>query len=385
MRADGRRLYVGDAISDAVAVIDTGRLTAGAAKKGFVEPIGFVPTEWMPMSMAVAGGKLFVATAKGRGTGPNNFAQRQTEGTKEKKRFQSSSTYIGTLLYGSVAALDMGAIEREMPRWTSAVLEDNRMKAARARIRFAVGGAADVGDGGGGGGSGVLGREAGSSASPRSDNQEGNAGRTAGEGGPPAGFPGPIRHVIYIIKENRTYDQVFGDLEQGGRPVGNGDKGLTMYGAEVTPNQHRMALQFGVLDNFFDSGEVSGDGHVWSNAAIGTDYLEKTWQANYRGSGADVRLRGNGGGGVSDRAAYSGCERAGERVPVGQPGAARANAVPLWRVHLDQLLQREDEWELAGGTGAGGGSVRATDDQAGGADSGGVGGRGEPVWRGRFR
>ena len=56
-----------------------------------------------------------------------------------------------------------------------------------------------------------------------------------------------------------------------------------MYGAAITPNEHKLAVQFGVLDNFFDSGEVSGDGHVWSTAAIGTDYLEKTWQQNYRG------------------------------------------------------------------------------------------------------
>jgi hypothetical protein len=94
----------------------------------------------------------------------------------------------------------------------------------------------------------------------------------------------PIKHVIYIIKENRTYDQILGDLKKDGKPVGNGDPSLTMYGEAVTPNEHKLALQFGVLDNFFDSGEVSGDGHVWSNAAIGTDYLEKTWQQSYRGS-----------------------------------------------------------------------------------------------------
>ena len=91
-----------------------------------------------------------------------------------------------------------------------------------------------------------------------------------------------IKHVIYIIKENRTYDQILGDLTKDGKPVGNGDKSLTMYGEAVTPNLHKLALQFGVLDNFYDSGEVSGDGHVWSNAAIGTDYLEKTWQQSYR-------------------------------------------------------------------------------------------------------
>ena len=92
-----------------------------------------------------------------------------------------------------------------------------------------------------------------------------------------------IKHVIYIIKENRTYDQILGDLKQDGKPVGNGDASLTMYGAAMTPNVHKLALQFGVLDNFYDSGEVSGDGHVWSNAAIGSDYLEKTWQQSYRG------------------------------------------------------------------------------------------------------
>ncbi len=93
-----------------------------------------------------------------------------------------------------------------------------------------------------------------------------------------------IKHGIYIIKENRTYDQIFGDLKFNGKPVGNGDASLTMFGADVTPNLHKLALQFGVLDNFYDSGEVSGDGHVWSNAAIGSDYLEKTWQQSYRNS-----------------------------------------------------------------------------------------------------
>ncbi|MGC9159717.1 MAG: phosphoesterase, partial [Terracidiphilus sp.] len=92
-----------------------------------------------------------------------------------------------------------------------------------------------------------------------------------------------IKHVIYIIKENRTYDQILGDLSEDGKPVGNGAPSLTMFGAGITPNEHKLALQFGVLDNFFDSAEVSADGHVWSTAAIGTDYLEKTWQQSYRG------------------------------------------------------------------------------------------------------
>ncbi len=85
--------------------------------------------------------------------------------------------------------------------------------------------------------------------------------------------------MIYVIKENRTYDQVFGDIKEG-----NGDPSLVMYGESVTPNQHKLARQFGIIDNFYDSGEVSGDGHVWSTAAITSDYTEKTWQINYRNS-----------------------------------------------------------------------------------------------------
>ena len=249
MNADGSRLYVANAISDAIAVMDTQKLTAKAAKEGMVEPIGFVPTEWMPMSMAVTGGKLYVATAKGKGTGPNNFPQRPTEATKDSARMKRGFTYIATLLYGSLATLDVASIDPGLPQWTAEVLESNRMKAAAEKIQFASG--VDSG-----------------SAS------------------------GPIKHVIYIIKENRTYDQLFGDLKQGGRAVGNGDASLAMYGEDVTPNQHKLALQFGVLDNFYDSGEVSGDGHVWSNAAIGTDYLEKSWQQNYRGGSRTYDFEG---------------------------------------------------------------------------------------------
>jgi DNA-binding beta-propeller fold protein YncE len=239
VNADGSRLYVANAITDAVAVIDTKKLTREAAKQGMVEPIGFIPTEWMPMSMAFlpsqTGGTLFVATAKGKGTGPNNMPMPEVESAHGKVPARPS-TYIATLLHGSLAGLEMSEMEKDLPQWTSVVMESNWMKAAEEKIAFAGGGQSR------------------------------------------------IKHVIYIIKENRTYDQILGDLKKDGKPVGNGDASLTMYGESVTPNLHRLALQFGVLDNFYDSGEVSGDGHVWSNAAIGSDYLEKTWQQSYRGS-----------------------------------------------------------------------------------------------------
>jgi DNA-binding beta-propeller fold protein YncE len=231
--ADGRWLYAANMGSDAVAVIDTRKLTRGAAKAGMAEPDGFIPTEWMPVSLAVSGGKLFVATAKGRSTGANAAVQRMTPEGRKRFGGERRFTYIGTLVYGSLAAVDLSAVDLKAA--TEEVMQSNRMRAAEEKLAFASG--AD-----------------------------------------------PIKHVIYIIKENRTYDQILGDLEQGGKPVGNGDPKMTMYGESITPNEHKLALQFGVLDNFFDSAEVSGDGHVWSNAAIGTDYLEKSWPQNYRNS-----------------------------------------------------------------------------------------------------
>jgi YVTN family beta-propeller protein len=90
----------------------------------------------------------------------------------------------------------------------------------------------------------------------------------------------PIKHVFYIIKENRTYDQVFGDITQG-----NGDSSLCMFGRTVTPNHHALAEEFVLLDNFYADAEVSADGHNWSMAAFATDYVEKTWPAYYGGGG----------------------------------------------------------------------------------------------------
>ena len=251
LSADGARLYAGEAATDAIAVLDTRKMTPRAARKGMVEPIGFVPTEWMPMAMAMghgpSAGKLYLATAKGRGTGPNNHAEPLTPAQVAAHRTARPFTYIGNLLHGSLATLDTAALERDLKSSTATVVADNRIRAGEEKIRFADGSLAGF-----------------SAAAPQA-----------------AGL-GRIKHVIYIIKENRTYDQLFGDLKFEGRTVGNGDPSLAMYGADITPNQHRMAMQFGVLDNFFDSAEVSGDGHVWSNAAIGTDYLEKTWEQSYR-------------------------------------------------------------------------------------------------------
>jgi DNA-binding beta-propeller fold protein YncE len=96
-----------------------------------------------------------------------------------------------------------------------------------------------------------------------------------------------VKHVIYIVKENRTYDQILGDL-----PVGNGDPSITVYPQAITPNQHALAARFVDLDNFYDSGEVSGDGWNWSTSAQANDTIEKTEPINYAGRGLNYDYEG---------------------------------------------------------------------------------------------
>jgi len=228
--ADGKHVFVADAALNAVAVFDGQRLTQpNPSSAPAQEALGFIPTDWYPSALAVSGDHLLIAAAKGQGTTANNG----TSELKEERR-RREHPYIPTLLYGSLARLNFRNAQKDLPALTRQVEESNLLLADPGKMNF-------------------------------------HAGRN------------PIRHVIYILKENRTYDQVLGDLTSHGVKVGNGDESLTMYGADITPNQHKLALEFGVLDNFYDSGEVSGDGHVWSSAAITSDYNEKTWQITYRG------------------------------------------------------------------------------------------------------
>ncbi len=100
------------------------------------------------------------------------------------------------------------------------------------------------------------------------------------------GGESPIKHIVYVIKENRTYDQVFGDFtDASGKHAGNGDPNLTLFGEKITPNQHRLARDYVLLDNFYCNGEVSVDGHSWCDAAIATDANQKGWIVSYSGHG----------------------------------------------------------------------------------------------------
>jgi hypothetical protein len=166
------------------------------------------------------------------------------------------------------------------------------------------------------------------------------------------GGPSPIKHCVYIIKENRTYDQVFGDMREG-----NGDPGLCLFGEKVTPNHHRLARQFVLLDNFYVDGEVSADGHMWSTAAYATDFVEKVWPLNYRGSpkkkldtypseGEYEWIARPAGGYLWDRAAEAGVSYRsyGEWVDtaknVGDPGRAMVKAL---EGHIDPQFRG---WDL---------------------------------------
>ena len=266
---DGGKLYVANASSDAVAVFDVaglkpgskenragldaalkGRSTEGntqgnekadAATSGLSQTAGlpaayYIPTEWYPTALALRGDELFVATGKGMGTGPNSGWGDDPEHPGKRRH-----PYIATLIRGSIARVKLSDAEQDRENLTREVLRSNLMEGRTGEITFQRGG-------------------------------------------------NPIKHVIYIIKENRSYDQVFGDMREA-----NGDPSLVMYGEDITPNQHKLARQFGILDNFYDSGEVSGDGHVWSTSAITSDYTEKTWQINYRGTERSYDFEGTVG------------------------------------------------------------------------------------------
>jgi len=236
----GSRLFVADASADAVAVFDLGR---GLDPDRPQEAMGFIPTEWYPTALAIQGDHLFVASGKGEGTGPNSAILPPGK-AEHSYGLGDKHPYIATLLHGSLAQVSIAKAEARLAELTERAQESNRANSRPDAIHFAAG-------------------------------------------------SNPIRHVIYIIKENRSYDQVFGDLKEA-----NGDATLCLYCEDITPNQHELARQFGILDNFYVSGEVSGNGHVWSMAAIDSDYTEKIWEIGYRSAERDYDFEGEVGSAV---------------------------------------------------------------------------------------
>ncbi len=230
LSADERVLLIANATNNNVAVIDV-------SERGRSRSLGFIPVGWYPTcarfnphdgKIYVANGKGLTAKANRQGPNPLNDPPKTTR------------EYIGGLFQGTLAQIEPPS-PQDMARYTKTAFACSPLREDKAPIGKPV----DV-----------------NNPIPSK-----------------VGDASPIKYCIYIIKENRTYDQVLGDLAQG-----NGDPNLCIFPRKVTPNQHAIAEQFVLLDNFYVESEVSADGHEWTMAAYATDFVEKTWPLMYRGS-----------------------------------------------------------------------------------------------------
>jgi YVTN family beta-propeller protein len=253
---DGKTLFVANADNNSVLVVDiSNALFEDAQRNGESVSLvnGFIPVGWYPTAVCVSPDSqtLFVGNGKGLASRPN-FPSADEALVKKKNRNSSPAfDYIPRTLEGSVSFITRPN-PAQMEAYTEQVRRNSPYTPAalhHAPIR---------------------------SASIIPDQ---------------VGQPCPIKHVLYIIKENRTYDQVFGDMKDAtGKPVGNGDPALTIYGEKVTPNQHQLARDYVLLDNLYCNSEVSVDGHSWCDAAMATDFNQRSWILSYSKHG---KLPGN--------------------------------------------------------------------------------------------
>jgi YVTN family beta-propeller protein len=238
---DGQHLYVANGTGNCVAVVALGSLAGGPPAPGEARPSrveGMIPTGWYPgaVRLSADGKKLFVANVKGHGALYPRKVDPAAKKPDGKQDDPAAPMKVGKNSHdhlGSVSLIDVPDAAA-LKKYTEAVNANNRL------------------------GYSLSGME-----KPRPDAKPVPVPERHGE-------PSSIEHVIYVIKENRTYDQVFGDVKEG-----NGDPSLCIFGEEVTPNHHKLAREFVLLDNFYCSGVLSADGHSWANAAYATDYLEK--------------------------------------------------------------------------------------------------------------
>ena len=260
---NGKRLYVADAGDNCVAVVDTSHRESRV--------LGFIPTGRYPSALALSpdGRRLYVGTAKGLTFRGNPDVQTDStqdvydgfigySGDNENKGVKFD--YVGGILAGHVSAVDLpsakglAAYTRQVHQNTPLGMAATVLPARRRAIQ--------------------------------------------------AGAFSKIKHILYIIKENRTYDEVLGD-----DPHGNGDPKLTIFGAKVTPNEHKLVDDYVLFDNLYCDGEVSQVGHQWTDSAYATDYTEKAWVMSYSDRGqldADTRLSSSPAGFIWNDAARHG-------------------------------------------------------------------------------
>ncbi len=244
---DEKTLYIANADNNCLAVFDVSR-------PGFSRSRGFIPTGWYPTNVKLIGNKIYVANGKGFQSmanpyGPSPVRRREDVRYQEGDRSKPIEVqYIAGLFKGTMSIIPVPTAS-QLSVYSQAVYKNTPYNKERENI-------------------------------------------SKGEPGNPVplkvGDPSPVKYVFYIIKENRTYDQVLGDMKEG-----NGDTSLVLFGENITPNLHKLAREFVLLDNFYVDGEVSADGHNWSMGAYATDYLEKTWPSSYGGRGGTYSAEGN--------------------------------------------------------------------------------------------
>ncbi len=250
---DGKTLFVANADNNDVMVVDiSGNLLEEAKSRGEKIALvnGFIPTGWFPSAVAVSPDNQFLLVANGKGL---------TSRASNPPRSKSPNKLHTGILFDHPGKTFEGSISfiarpdtAQMVRYTEQVRKNSpyhpeQFKQAPIPSDTAI--PAKVGD------------------------------------------SCPIKYVLYIVKENRTYDQVMSDMkDKNGKPIGNGDPNLLMYGEKVTPNHHQLARDYVLLDNYYCNSEVSVDGHSWTDAAIATDFTQRSWILSYSKHG---KLPGN--------------------------------------------------------------------------------------------
>ncbi|MEO6820910.1 MAG: bifunctional YncE family protein/alkaline phosphatase family protein [Ginsengibacter sp.] len=241
LSANEKELYIANADNNCLAVFDVEKPGSSVSK-------GFIPVGWYPTCVRVVKNKIFVANAKGFTSMSNALFDPFTPSSKMGYQKGDYTTwYIGGLFRGTLSIIPVPK-KGALSVYSRQVYKNTPYNKSKEL-------------------------------------------ESAGEKNNPiptkVGDTSPIKYVFYIIKENRTYDQVLGDM-----PEGNGDTSLCLFGEKITPNLHALAREFVLLDNFYVNAEVSADGHNWSMGGYADDYLEKTWPTSYGNRGGSYAGEG---------------------------------------------------------------------------------------------
>ena len=238
-----KSLYIANADNNCLAVFDV-------STPGKSVPKGFIPVGWFPTNVKFINNKIWVTNGKGNTSLANPYGPRPIKNGEEvilhgaDVNAPKEVQYIGSMFKGTMSVIARPA-EKDLQGYSKAVYRNASYSPSKS----------DLAD-----------KEAPGFPIPMKMGQK-----------------SPIKYVFYVIKENRTYDQVLSDVKGG-----NGDTTLLLFGRKYTPNQHAIAEKFVLLDNFYVDSEVSADGHQWSMGAYATDYMEKSWPTSYGGKGGGI-------------------------------------------------------------------------------------------------